>query len=340
MSEASTANDPLISVLVLFHDLEDCVEYCLDTVLAQSYGDFEVLCVDDGSTDGTHAKLETFASDPRVRLLRLDNRGVSCARNVAVEHARGTYVTFVDGDDIISPRYLEFRARALEESGAEQAVGRFCSVLVQDGEPQSQDWSDDFSYEKLDREQTVHRFLYGDTIISPCCHLAKRQLYLDNPFPEGKVYEDTLTFESQVLSCDSFAFVDRPLYGYVKRWESITKPSIASAGQIANFGEAITALGEGVRRQVPMQEDGLVYRTALEYSRLYRLAYRIRGDETADFWREKALSYVKEHLGELRANRNIPKSDKLRFTVLCMLPSRFDQIFSRYESAAFKREAG
>lgn len=338
MSEFQMGTRPFVSILVLFHNLEDCVDHCLDTLLAQSYDNYEVVCVNDGSTDRTREKLAAYELCQNIRVIDLENGGVSRARNAAIEHAQGEFVTFVDGDDVVSPRYLEFLVRALVESGAEQAIGKYCVVLTRNGVPVPDSWSDRFSYRTLDREQMAHSFLYGETIISPWCHVAKRQLYIDNPFPEGKVYEDTLTFEGQVLSCDSFAFVDVPLYGYVKRWESITKPSIADSGQIANFGEAITALGEGVRRQTIAQEAGLVYRTALEYSRLYRLAYRIRGDETADYWRAKALSYVKDHLKELRADKEVPKSDRLRFRVLCMFPAHFDQIFSKYEEAAFKRE--
>ncbi len=113
-------NLPFISVIVPFYNIEECVTYCLDSLVAQDYeGEYEILCVDDGSTDGTPAALDTYAAEhPRVKVLHKPNGGQSDARNFGVEHAGGDYITFVDGDDFVSACYLSSLMRALISEGA------------------------------------------------------------------------------------------------------------------------------------------------------------------------------------------------------------------------------
>ncbi len=334
---SNNVGNPFVSLLVLFYNLEDSVDYCLESLLAQTYKNYEIVCVDDGSTDATRERLLAYELMPNVRVVTIDNGGVSRARNIAIEHACGDYVSFIDGDDVVSPYYLEFLVRSIVESKAEQALGKFRTVLVEDGVPWAGEWPNSLSFESLDRRQITHRFLYEEIIISPCCRLARRDLYLGTPFPEGKIYEDTLTFANQILSCNSFALVDVPIYGYVKRWESITKPNVPGVSQIENFGEAITRLAQDICMMMPMEKQALVFHTALDYTRLYRLACNLHGNETADKWRDKALDYVQKHFRGLLNDAEVSKGNKLRFFVLRFMPFWYNAIFDRYETVAFKR---
>ena len=105
--------DSLISVIVPVYNVEKYLPACLDSLLAQTYPDFELLCVNDGSPDGSQAILEQYAQkDSRVRVFCKENGGVSAARNFGLEQARGTYISFMDADDLVVPQYLE---RLLEE---------------------------------------------------------------------------------------------------------------------------------------------------------------------------------------------------------------------------------
>ena len=334
----ATADNPFVSILVPFYNIENCVGYCLDSLLNQTYDDYEIVCVDDGSADGTYQKLIAYESSPKIKLVKTDNGGLSRARNIAVENAKGEYVTFVDGDDVVSPHYLEFLVHALIESESDQAIGEITTVLMRGDKPEAQSWPESLRYEKLGLDQMVHRFLYETANISACCHLAKRQLYVEHPFPEGKLYEDTLTFKDHILSSGSFAFVQVPLYGYVKRWNSITKPHEVSLAQVNEFGNTICLFENEMMQSLPSERRGLVFHTALEYSRLFRLTKSADGEEVA-YWQEKALHYVKRHLKELCSDEDIPRTNKLRFIVLSILPSCYDRLFSAYESIAFRKGA-
>lgn len=106
----------IVSVIIPVFNTADCLEACLDSVCSQTYGDLEILCVDDGSTDASPAVLDRYArQDGRIRIVKQQgNQGVSAARNKALDLAAGEYVYFIDSDDWIDPDYLEKMVRRIE----------------------------------------------------------------------------------------------------------------------------------------------------------------------------------------------------------------------------------
>jgi len=102
----SNVLNPLISVIVPLYNKEPFVERCLDSVLSQTYGDFELLVIDDGSTDGSRKRV-LEREDPRIRLIAKPNGGVSSARNLGMREAKGEYVAFLDADDAWYAGHLE-----------------------------------------------------------------------------------------------------------------------------------------------------------------------------------------------------------------------------------------
>lgn len=105
---------PLFSILTAAFDAEPTVAATIDSVLAQTEPSWELIVVDDGSTDGTAAQVERYAGDDRIRLVRQENRGLSGARNTALAVARGRLVALLDADDLYMPGYLAAMRAALE----------------------------------------------------------------------------------------------------------------------------------------------------------------------------------------------------------------------------------
>jgi len=110
---------PRVSVILPAYNREALVGRAIDSVLAQTYQDFELIVVDDASKDGTRAVLETYRDHPRVRLILSDeNRGGSGARNLGIEAARGDFIAFQDSDDVWLPHKLAAQMAALEATPA------------------------------------------------------------------------------------------------------------------------------------------------------------------------------------------------------------------------------
>ena len=106
---------PKVSVIVPVFNSEQYLKQCVDSILAQSYPDFEVLLIDDGSTDNSSDICDEYdAQDNRIRAIHILNQGVSHARNVGIEIACGQYITFVDSDDYISPNFLASAVNRME----------------------------------------------------------------------------------------------------------------------------------------------------------------------------------------------------------------------------------
>ena len=112
------------SVIVPFWGVESYFRACLTSIRNQTQTDFEVICVDDGSMDGSRAIAEEFvALDQRFRLVTQENQGLGVARNTGARHAAGRYLMFVDSDDLVAPRALQQLVGSLEESGSDFAAG-------------------------------------------------------------------------------------------------------------------------------------------------------------------------------------------------------------------------
>lgn len=97
---------PRVSVVVPVYNVESYLSACLESILSQTFSDFELLVVDDGSTDGSVALVEAIV-DPRLRLIRQENRGLAGARNTGIRHAEGEFIALLDSDDLWLPQKLE-----------------------------------------------------------------------------------------------------------------------------------------------------------------------------------------------------------------------------------------
>lgn len=128
------SESPLVSVVVPVYNAESCVEDCVASILAQTYGNLEVLLVDDGSTDCTSSILKKIAArDNRVRVFFKANGGVSSARNLGLDNASGGFFCFVDADDTIEPNMVEVLLSACLDTGSDVACCGFKREGRRDG---------------------------------------------------------------------------------------------------------------------------------------------------------------------------------------------------------------
>lgn len=325
-------NLPFISVIVPFYNIEECVGCCLDSLVAQDYeGEYEILCIDDGSTDDTPAALDAYASSHQgVRVLHKPNGGQSDARNFGVEHAAGEYISFVDGDDVVSPYYLSALVEALSDTGSDLVSGAYAKVNF--NEVKDVYWE----IPKGSTPMTPHDFLSGVCLQAitdaAWASLAKKSLYLECPFPIGRVYEDTYIIADHVIHTDRLAFVDTPVYGYVARGGSIVHPGSGTLKRCLQYFEALERFGDVAESYFSPESDEQVVYRAIGYSRLWRRLDSVRdfSDEAKSMQRDIEI-YVKEHLDQLLGCESVSKGNKIRFKLLAKSPSLYRFSFSIYD---------
>ena len=121
---------PELSIIVPVYKVEKYLPRCIDSILAQTFGDFELILIDDGSPDGCGRICDEYArKDKRIVVIHQKNMGVSAARNAGLDIAHGRYIGFVDSDDWIEPQMYEVMMDAIRENGADMAV---CGVRYAD----------------------------------------------------------------------------------------------------------------------------------------------------------------------------------------------------------------
>ena len=125
---------PVISVIVPIYKVEPYLRKCIDSVLAQTFTDFELILVDDGSPDNCGAICDEYAAkDDRIRVIHQENRGLSAARNAGIDwafaHSDSQWLTFIDSDDIVAPDFLAKMISATEQAHADLCVCDFLSVF-------------------------------------------------------------------------------------------------------------------------------------------------------------------------------------------------------------------
>ncbi len=123
MTGITRENRPAVSVIVPVYHVEETLASCLDSLLEQSFADFELILVNDGGTEAETALCRKYASaDHRIHLIEQENRGLSAARNRGLEAACGEWIMFVDSDDRVSPDFIKIPLNAVRETGADAAV--------------------------------------------------------------------------------------------------------------------------------------------------------------------------------------------------------------------------
>ena len=126
-------NNELISIIVPIYNTEKYLHECLDSIINQTYANFEVLLVNDGSTDSSGIICQEYVErDSRFRYFEKDNGGVASARNLGLEYSEGTYITFIDSDDWVEQNYLDVLYTALKENDTDVAISTY-KRLAQDG---------------------------------------------------------------------------------------------------------------------------------------------------------------------------------------------------------------
>lgn len=135
---------PEISVILSVYNAEPYLAECIESVLAQSYGNFEFLIVDDGSTDASWEVINRY-TDERIQAFRIENSGVARAKNFLLEKARGNWIAVIDADDVWHPLKLEIQLRFLEKHPDYILVGSFAQIIDKEGnhlhtEPKVTDW--------------------------------------------------------------------------------------------------------------------------------------------------------------------------------------------------------
>ncbi|MBR2836554.1 MAG: glycosyltransferase [Coriobacteriales bacterium] len=324
-----TQDRPLVSVIGAFYNIEKYVRRCMDSLLKQDTTDYEIIGIDDGSTDATGVLLDEYASHQAVRIFHKPNGGLSDARNYGVQQAQGKYVTFVDGDDFVSPYYVSALLRAMDNIPNRLVVSN--PVLVKENESfawkqppeQAEAWT---------QSGLASAMCYEEIMPGAWAHLAPREAYLEIPFPVGRKYEELATIGSYLRTAQSFMVIKEPIYAYVLHEGSITHSKQVLYAQLEDCQFALEQFRQSMSQIDGLDPRDIDYFVCLEYSRMARLAYNtLDQKERALDLAQSCREYIKNRLDQLKSNPRISKANKLRMQLFVMNPSLYRFAFDVYD---------
>lgn len=228
-----------ISVVIAAYNVGKYLEKCLDSILTQTYPAFEIIVVDDGSTDNTGLICDQYASAyPQIKAIHQKNQGVSAARNAALDNAHGEYISVVDSDDYLKPNMYETLIQGIIKYDAELIVCNYDNV--------SEDGKTITKLKKYARDECVSprealQWLDGEhywTYVNPWNKLYKRELFDDIRYPVGKKFEDNYVIHRLIMKCNKVASISDSLYYYRDNPTSIMRTLKYKLDRIDDFDAA------------------------------------------------------------------------------------------------------
>lgn len=253
---------PTVTVCLPVYNVAPWLRRCLESIRGQTFRDFAVIAVDDGSTDESPAILREFAAQLPMRVIRQENQGLSAARNCALSLVRSEYVCFVDSDDFLAPTYLEELLTAIRTTGADVA----CCSFTYEFFPSGRRWNHPLRCRGVfSREEALNRLLHDWSLQSYAWNkLYRTDLFREHgiTYPAIRYFEDLLTTPRLFFYAKRVVVLDRCLYGYVQRKSGATKQT--ELGKINDFLRAVA----GVR--IFLEQTGEFDRFARGYAALCR----------------------------------------------------------------------
>ena len=202
---------PKISIIIPVYNTAAYLPKCLDSILAQTFDDYEVILVNDGSVDNSQDVIDGYTAryPEKFFALRQKNSGQGTARNAGLQIAKGEFISFVDSDDYLHPDAL----RIIYKTAAEQSLDIVCFNFFSEKDGQVHPHGCSFAHS----DNIVKQYILSE--VSPCNKLIRRKLLAENNlfFSEGRIYEDLELIPQFALHTDKIALLPDRLYYYLIR---------------------------------------------------------------------------------------------------------------------------
>lgn len=308
-----------ISVIVPIYNVADFLDRCIESIIAQTYTNLEIILVDDGSPDRCPIMCDEWASkDERITVIHKKNGGLSDARNVGIEAATGDYLMFIDSDDYIALTMCECLLKVAQDANADIAVCNFWWMYPDHRELQLTRMSDG---QVVDKAAILEAWMKCGTVdfVVAWNKLYRKELFFTSEhirYPVGRLHEDEFTTYKLLYAATRVVFVSEPLYFYVQR-----KGSIMACYNERNLFDNIEAIFEYIQWAKIFAPEK---RRLMEY-----LAFRAvlmimhRCDETfqqsiKQNVQKLLLNFINREICEFRHNPYATKKDYIKYVMFRM----------------------
>ena len=303
----------LVSVIVPVYKVEQYLQECVDSILAQTYRNLEILLIDDGSPDHCGAICDQYAlTDPRIKVIHQTNGGLSAARNAGLDIASGDLITFVDSDDFIAENMIETMVRRLSEAQADLVI---CDIAYCHNREDI--WFGGVSLP--DRTFTLAEFVQEDQptqYIVAWNKLYRRFLFDNVRYPVGYIHEDKAVIHHILGQCKTIAAISQALYFYRQ-----TPGSIMNAPVTIKRSDRLSALADRLQYAYHKKWNKIWNTSAARYVQIFfDLYFRFPRNAENSMYFGRMDASLKKALPYLLRSSHVSIRHKVYLSIIRMSP--------------------
>lgn len=309
-------NQPLISVIVPAYNLAHCIIDCIDSIEKQTYSNFEIIIIDDGSTDETKNVCEKLAKTySNIRVISQKNQGISAVRNLGIQESQGQYLSFIDGDDQIKETFLEHLYQRLIIDSSDIVVCGYQEIRASsclDFVPSAQ---------VLDSKTALTNYFIKqqDLDILIWNKLYKKSLFQDFniQYPVGQVHEDNLTTYKLFAKTKKISYLDSVEYYYYRTNSNITANADSEFKTLRRLQAKLQTATEAY--DYLSEEYRPICEVAILLAKFAFMDASISGMIPAKYFEENRI-WVKQNSKKFKFTKNPYLTKKLRLYLILLAP--------------------
>lgn len=303
----------LISIIVPVYNAEKYIKNCINSLLKQTYSNFELILIDDGSIDKSYEICNQFARiDNRIKLYRQKNGGASAARNTGLKYAKGSYLIFVDSDDYVSINYLKNLYLAAKQNDFDVVQCKLKVIYQQINDNLQVEFNSN-DVQEISKIEALNERKYK---VSVCGKIYKKEIFNGFSFKEGIIYEDDASYYIFVDRAKHIGLLNETLYYYYMSDNSVMRNHNVdkSTAFIDIYHERINYFKN--RGNIELMEG-----TYNRYCLILMLNYSLSISKSINKNdREKFLEEFKKYYSLVVRSENVSKKDKIMFKIFMISP--------------------
>lgn len=290
---------PKISVIIPVYNTEKYLEKCLDSIINQTYQDFEIVIINDGSIDNSQNIIEKYLDkyQNKIKCINKENGGLSSARNYGIEVARGDYIIFVDSDDYIKKDLFE---QLLPYIQKDIDLVKYKLIKVSE-EYKELERVDGPSFDEVTGEEGFNKLVFNDVLLEPAClYLYKRDIFIKNNlrFLENTYHEDfglvpiILLYTNSIVSINFYGYYYLQANNSITRNEDYTK-TIKRANDLLIHYDNMKKTIENLNIKQKTKENMYLYYTNAIFDNLKKLQKKEKKKYVQQIHKRKLLNNIK-----------------------------------------------
>lgn len=314
----------LISVIIPVYNVEEYLHYAIESLEKQTYKNFEIILVNDGSTDDSGKLCDEYSEKySNVRVFHKENGGLSDARNFGVQQAKGEFITFLDPDDYLEVYSLELLAGIQEMYDCDIVSTRVKATELYNVYSNHYLTEENFkNVVIMDRDVFLEEAFYDKVATVSACGKLYRKSILEIPFPIGRIYEDLYIISEHVGKANKIVHTPIQIYNYYKRQGSIVNSKFTSKQY--DFFNAIAYNRQVIREKFYNVDKLVTAINAKEGIGSFKIIGSAYKTSISDVYKIRKL--IKENCSNILGNKRISFTFKMKYMLFILSPYLYNII--------------